>query len=259
RQQTPPQEVNIEIKYLDANTISYNGYSISNCGNVHDKPPEIHALLAFLHRMKPQLERVIKDSQQGTRSLHGYSAFFKSDRNIRKVAAAYQQMVDASPIIVSAERAKVIGKRTPQPLFRCLKEGDPNTTKIMDGCKSGAQYGFAGNNPILITPGTELIYVCPVFFELTQFPPPKRACPTLGSDGQFKPGEMSLLTFGFSYIVYALALMYDRGMYDLLDNRQELRDMQYAVELNSRVSMLNAASYGFYAGGLNSPQPCLWW
>ena len=81
----------------------------------------------------------------------------------------------------------------------------------------------------------------------------------LGRDGKFKPGDGSLLQSLFAYVVYSLVTMYDRALYRTYHNWDDLWDMQYTVELNSRQSINSAQNYGFYAGGeyclgLFSPQ-----
>ncbi|KAL8722744.1 MAG: hypothetical protein Q9181_007424, partial [Wetmoreana brouardii] len=141
--------------------------------------------------MKPHLQGVIDDARRGTRSQHGYAAFFKSNINIRKVITKYQSLVDPDPVIVSEERAKIIGTRTPQPRFQCINEGDPKTADVMETCNPNRQYHLAG--PVIAFFGTERIAVCPSFFWAPQYPSGEGICPTLGDDGKFKPGDASLL------------------------------------------------------------------
>lgn len=243
------RQVNLDIKYVDADTISFNGYHIYDCGSPQAMPPKLNALLGFLFQMKPHLQGVINDARQGTRSQHGYTAFFKSSINMRRVIAAYQRLVDAAPVIVHEERAKIIGTHTPQPKFQCINENDPNTEDVMELCDRGLRHGFPSHNPVIHRPGTELILVCPSFFQLTQYPPPERICPTLGANGKFRRGDYKLLGGAFAYTVYTLVFMYNREMYETYEDFNSLWDMQYAVELNSRQSVLNPESYGFYAGG----------
>lgn len=79
----------IQVKVIDANTIGYNGWEIAGCGKVELMPPKLEYILRFLLRLKPGLEAVIADARLGTRSPHGYTAFFKSATNIRKVILQY--------------------------------------------------------------------------------------------------------------------------------------------------------------------------
>ncbi|KAL8719741.1 MAG: hypothetical protein Q9225_003285 [Loekoesia sp. 1 TL-2023] len=239
------EQVDLEIQYVNADTISFNGYQISDCGSPQEMPPKLNRLLGFLFQMKPHLEGVINDARLGIRSQHGYKAFFKSSINMRRVVLAYQKVLDAVPVIVSEERAKVIGTHTPQPKFQCVNENDPKTAGIMALCRRNHPH----EHPIIVPAGEELIYVCPAFVGFSQYPPPERICPVLGPDGKFRHNDGKLLGNTFAYTVYAMVVMYDRELSETYDDFNSLRDMQYAVELNPRQSVLNPESYGYYAGG----------
>ena len=90
----------INVTHLSSDTLRYNGYEIDSCGDPSDTKSKANLLLGFLSQMKPKLEQVIADAQQGLRSQHGYAAFFKSNLNIRKVVRTFEELVDAHPIIV---------------------------------------------------------------------------------------------------------------------------------------------------------------
>ncbi|KAL9603535.1 MAG: hypothetical protein Q9179_002152 [Wetmoreana sp. 5 TL-2023] len=256
------RQVRASVEYVDASTFRYNGYEVTGCVNLQSENASVYGpearrlsgILSFLQQMKPHLQGVIDDARRGTRSQHGYAAFFKSNFNMRKVIAKYQQLLDASPVIVSEERAKIIGTRTPQPIFHCINEGDPKTADIMELCNQNSRYGIT--DPIIVLSGTERIVICPSFFAVMQYPPAERICPTLGNNGKFKAGDGSLMQGGFQYVVYNLVLMYNWELYSTHINLDTLSDMQSAVELNSRQSLLNPESYGYYAGDV-PPRPLL--
>ncbi|KAL9005517.1 MAG: hypothetical protein Q9188_001719 [Gyalolechia gomerana] len=239
------QEVNTDVKYIDENTTSYNGYRLANCGTSEDVGPGLTSLLGFLIQMKPALESVIDDAKHGPGSAHGYAAFFKSGTNILKVVTAYQRLVDATPVIVSDERAKLIGTHTPQPVLQCIHTNDPQTADILKECDRLV----ARQQPLIPWPGTEYVSVCPSFFTLTQYPPPEQICPTLGADGRFEPGDGKLMGSGFAQAVYALIIMYNRDLHQTYENFGSVFDVRFAVALDSRQSLLNAENYGFYAEG----------
>ncbi|KAI4246944.1 MAG: hypothetical protein L6R42_009743 [Xanthoria sp. 1 TBL-2021] len=243
------QQVQVDIRHVDADTVSFNGWEISGCGTPQNMEPKLNGILSFLFKIKPHLEAVVADAQLGTRSSHGYTAFFKTSANVRKVISKYQALVDVNPVLVSAERAKVIGTRTPQPRFQCINENDPGTADTMDQCNRVLGPGLSPQHPVIVHTGTERISICPSFFTMKKYPPPQQKCPTLGADGKFRPGEGALLTNGFAYMVYALVMMYNRELYETHADFNAMWDMQYAVELTARQSLLNPESYGFYAGG----------
>ncbi|KAL8952140.1 MAG: hypothetical protein Q9222_001917 [Ikaeria aurantiellina] len=227
--------MNITVK--NENTLAFNGWVISNCGNFQTST-KVNSLLGFLYQLKPNVEAIIADARLGTRSPHGYASFFKTATSMRKVIAKYQTLVDVAPVIVSTERTKVIGTHTAQPRFECVEQ-----------CVLSA--GIPSEHPVIVHTGTERISICPSFFEVLQYPAAHTNCPSLGSDGKFKPGDGQLLSGGFAFMVHALVLLYSRELYGSLEEKNDflMRDMQNAVELNARQSLLNPESYGFYAGG----------
>ncbi|KAL8689836.1 MAG: hypothetical protein Q9218_004581 [Villophora microphyllina] len=243
-------QVTLNLTILDTQTVNFNGWEISSCGLPQSPTPQLNSMLGFLYQMRPHLEAVINDAHQGVRSPHGYAAFFKTSINARRVISIYQNLVDANPVIVSEERAKITKTRTPQPRFECINENDPVHANITLVCNRGHESGVTIINPFIIFPGIERIAVCPTFFKINQYPPPGTACPSLDSEGKFQHGDMTLMHGGFAYVVYTLAMMYNRDMYELKQNNNHLTDMQEAIDLNSRMGLHNAENFGFYAGAV---------
>ncbi|KAL8879474.1 MAG: hypothetical protein Q9198_002914 [Flavoplaca austrocitrina] len=233
----PPASVH--VSQIDVNTIGYNGWEITGCGDPQVMPPELNDILAFLVILKPGLEAVIADARQGLRSPHGYTAFFKSATNIRQVILRYQMLVDVNPVIVPPERAKVINTHTPQPRFQCINENDPKTAETMEQCKRI-------NQPMIVHNGTELISLCPLFFKLFQYE--SQPCPILGGDGRFMPGDGRLMMDAFPFTVLALMQIYNREMGEAMTIGKGY-DMQHAVDLDARQSLHHPENYGYYAGG----------
>ncbi|KAI4222341.1 MAG: hypothetical protein L6R36_006226 [Xanthoria steineri] len=188
-----------------------------------------------------------------------YAAFFKTTTSMRKVINKYEILKDASPVIVSSERARIIGKHTAQPRFQCIDENDLNQADIRAQCMPlGTTSGFESRPPLVVFPGTEIIAVCPSFFQLNQYRQPQREggsallCPPLGGDGKFPPGNGVLLISGFGYAIHALVLLKNRELWDGRVNWNQIFDIQHAVELSARYSLLNAESYAFYAGAVQA-------
>ncbi|KAI4192859.1 MAG: hypothetical protein LQ346_004125 [Caloplaca aetnensis] len=238
------QQVQLNVSFVDASTVSYNGWMISGCGEGKVVTPKLNEILIFLFDMKSHLEAVVADVKLGTRSSHGFPAFFKTSTNIRTVMNKYRQLLDVNPVIVDADRARELGTRTPQPTFHCLKKDDPESADMMAQCQS-----VPSHYPAIWVLGSESIWLCPKFFTTVSYPPPKQHCPTLGANGKFKPGDGSLMGSNFAYMVFSMVLMYNRDIYESLTKYNRRADMQSAVELSARQSVLHAANYGFYAGG----------
>ncbi|KAG6986590.1 hypothetical protein G7Y79_00077g099820 [Physcia stellaris] len=112
-----------------------NGYDIMVCGNPHDPISKANKLLGSLFLMKGDFEKTITDAQLGTRSQHGFTAFFKSNRNIAKVVAAYRNIADGNPVIVSGRRAAGRGDWAPQLVFLCINDGDTMAAPILAQCR----------------------------------------------------------------------------------------------------------------------------
>lgn len=249
-----PPTVYMDIRLIDEATISWEGWEISGCGN--PTSAKVNSLLGFLFQFKPHVEAVIADARLGLRSPHGYAAFFKTITSMRKVKNKYEALKDASPVIVSSERARIIGKHTAQPRFQCIDENDLNQANILEQCLPlGTTSGFEPRPPLIFFPGTEIIAVCPSFFQLNQYRQPQREggsallCPPLGGDGKFPSGNGVLLTSAFGYAIHALVLLKNRELWDGREDWNTIFDIQNAVELSARDSLLNAESYAFYAGG----------
>lgn len=236
--------VELNVTRVAPHISRFNGYDIIDCGSPQDPKSKTNLILGFLFQMKPQLERIIADARLGTHSKHGYTAFFKSNRNIGKVIAVFQKLLDAFPIIVDEDRVPLTAERirTPKPGLLCLNETDVKNAPFLRACNESPQ----NDKPlVLIWPGTEIMVMCPKFFTVKQYPI-TGTCPEL-ENGKFKSGDGKLLFSAFAYVVYALVNIYDRG---IMGDWTDKWDMQYAVKLNSRQSLRSAENYAYYAGGM---------
>ena len=219
----------------------FEGYNILLCGDLGNRTEKANKLLGFLQAMKLELEKLMDDAKLGTRSKHGFAAFFKSDRNINQVIARYQNIVKGHPVIVSEARAAATrGDRTPQPVFICVNEDDSRTAKALEHCKQRP------TEIVLIEPGVEWVMVCPQFFDDAQARDAAQPCPKVQPDGKFKEGDRALLAGRYADVVHMLIRLYDRAA---TYNIQGAQSMQEAVELDARNSLKSAVAYGYYAGG----------
>ncbi|KAL8785272.1 MAG: hypothetical protein Q9213_003476 [Squamulea squamosa] len=225
---------------------SLKNWEIFYCGDPRLPESQVHSLIVLLTRMETHLKELIADAQLGMASPHGYAAFFKSNRNIRKVTAMYQTILDGDPLIVNKGRGDHLGSRTASPRFFCVNEGNDKLKTLVDACKGRPEA------PILVSPGIEILIVCPKFWSIPQFLDPALAafhCPQM-INGKFKDGDMSLLlSTTYAYLVQQLARAYDRGM-DPQDMQKPTASMQAAVELDARESLQSAVNFGYYAGGM---------
>ncbi|KAL8768499.1 MAG: hypothetical protein Q9209_005290 [Squamulea sp. 1 TL-2023] len=225
---------------------SLKNWEIFYCGDPRKPESQVHNLIVLLTRMESHLKALIADARLGMSSTHGYAPFFKTARNIRRVTAQYQTILDGNPIIVSEERGKQLGTRTPPPRFFCVNEENDRLKALSDACKK------APEEPILVQQGMEVLLVCPKFWSVPQFVDPALAafhCPKM-VNGKFQEGDMSLARATvYANLVHQLVRTYDRGM-DPKNPQEEVPSMQDAVEMSSRESMNSAINFGYYAGAV---------
>lgn len=99
-----------------------------------------------------------------------------------------------------------------------------------------------------ILPGKEMVAIRPIL-------QPQRVsslCRRVSPAGRrrFQHWGCELIASVFAYLARSQVTSYNQGLlYETHHGWNTLWDMQYGAGSNSRHSMLNAASYGFYAGG----------
>lgn len=127
----------------------------------------------------------------------------------------------------------------------CANEDDDDefVARASAACKGKAQKAHVV--PVLLSPGTEMLIICPDFWEVAHYPPPGQACPKT-VNGKFRAGDVTLVGTGYAYMVLNLVLMYT---HETFGRDYTSGDMSAAVELNARQSVLTPINYAFYAGG----------
>lgn len=79
-----------------------------------------------------------------------------------------------------------------------------------------------------------------------QYSPSGLVCHTLAVDGESRLGDFRLTSSAFAYTVRGLVLLYNRKLTARVD-WNSMGDVQAAVDLSTRQSVLDADNWGCYA------------
>lgn len=178
------------------------------------------------------LRRVIDDAKHGTKSTHGFAAFFKTNDNIATVQKVFQDIIDAHKI----------GLDNTNPAFVCADPNQDLTKRAYAACLNGgqplAQYTW---------PEYGVVVVCPAFWTLVSIPF-RLTCPTV-SNNVLVPDTPVLTTNMFSVVIHELVHLYAPALTAIDHVTVETFDVQKAVNLDATASLGNANNYALYAAG----------
>ena len=228
---------------------SFDDYTTS--GNYHillcsaNKPnSKASQLQALLPIISQNLRRVVLDVKGGTAfSRYGYGAFFKKDGNRDAVVDVFQKIINGNSVPISAERAMRLGSSTMPPSFACIEEGDDFTAELYAKCE--ALNTASSYAPLMTWASTEVIVICPSFWTLRS-DLAANSCPRVVKD-RAVPNDDALIRSMYSAVVRMLVNVYLPE--SLAYGRSKVKAVQDVIELNETASLLNANTYGLYAGG----------
>lgn len=210
----------------------YSGnYEILFCGagQPNSKASQLQPIIS--HALT-NLRMVIDDAKHGTKSTHGFAAFFKTNDNIATVQKVFQDIIDAHNI----------GLDNNNPAFVCP---DPNR----DLTKNAYAACFKGGKPNVqfSWPEYGVVFVCPAFWNLVSVPF-HSTCPTV-SNNLLVPDTPVLTTNMFSVVIHELVHVYAPALTAIENVTVETYNVQKAVDLDATASLANANNYAFYAAG----------
>ena len=219
----------------EEDTVSSGNYLIQFCDS---ELPKSNA--AYLQQLLPQIYAnllvVIADARRGLASRYGYGAFFKTNFNIEEVVRVYQHMADGTDMLIqSTPGSNHPGLMEARPTFVCINA----TAPLLGAC-------FNSNpaKPVVTWEDSNLIALCPSFWDRKMKPVPRTDCPrrqgnTLSSNG------MALSLNQEAMIVQNLAWKYQNGSawYDGIANMQDI------MALNATASLKSAQMFALYYAG----------
>ena len=206
-------------------TVSSGNYLIHLCNS--DLPNSYASKLqGLLPQIYDGLQKVIADLQLGTASIHGYSVFFKEDSSKAEVLQVYERMAAGANVAVAN------GIR--RPTIMCASDFRETDSLY--------QYCIEGDSALLNWPNTELMPVCPIFWNA-----PRKAnssdCPLVSfdrlvaQDHQLFENQEALLVGNLVHFYHNVNSNYTTKIADV-------------SELSASDSLLNPTIYAlYYAGG----------
>ena len=216
------------------NDSTYSGnYKIQHCS--HNHATRFQLLLSLVRKAT---QNAIIDTNLGTASAHGFTAFFKTNTSEDTVRNIFQKIVQGADIdVLPYDPHGVPDLR--QPTFICVNEGHSIVQDIYDNV-------CTKNIPAAAVLNSNAIYICPNFWDQHIFPTID-VCPPLINNklGLTSP---NLVATQYGIVVHELAHLYGSGMWGQV---REVYDAQGAVELDAAASLGNPNNYALYAcGGL---------
>ena len=227
---------------------SSGNYQILGCG-AGQPNSQASKLQAILPHVYNNLQPVIADVALGTSSTHGYWAFFKDNRNIANIKTIFQNMAAGSPVQVSSEGRDINPLSIRWPTFVCINPGVPEVAGFYATCTQGA---MGGNIPMAHHVNSELIGICPLFWELADRvgeAPSISDCPRVRRN-TLTPNTNNLAVQQQGQIVHELAHLYGVGSEPgaWLEGEYEIYNVNDAVNLDEADSLVNAQNYALYYG-----------
>ena len=202
-------------------TVSSGNYLIHLCDS--DLP---NSYASKLQSLLPQvfngLQKVIADLQLGAASIHGYSAFFKNDSSKAEVMQVYKRMAAGANV--------ALGDVIRRPTLMCAS--NTRQTDLL------YQYCIEGDSALLNWPNTELMPICPIFWQ-TPTKANSSDCPLVSvnrlalSDHQLFENQEALLVGNLVHFYHSVSANYTTNVADV-------------GELSASDSLLNPTIYAFY-------------
>lgn len=207
--------------------VSSGNYQILFCGagSPDSKASQLQGIIPnTLHR----IQALLADVKLGTRSTHGFAAFFKTNDNIPTVQKVFQTMLDAPKV----------GLDQTKPIFACTDPNNDLTKSVDANCLKWQ------NVPLVSWPQYGVIFICPYFW--TRFPLPFHSdCPTV-LNNVLVPDSAILSVNQYAAMIQQLVHLYVPGVRSTAD---EVSQVQEAVNLDAKASLGNANNYALYAAG----------
>ncbi|MCJ1302022.1 hypothetical protein MMC08_004823 [Hypocenomyce scalaris] len=222
------------------NEATSGNYVILKCG-AGQANSHASYLQTLLPLMASSLQNAITDVQLGTASMHGYTAFFKTNDNKKAVQSVFQNIADGTSITLDNNSALVSGRLTARPTVVCATQDDAATSALINSCNAEPKMAAS------MLPASEFIVICPFFWTLPVFPPPN-ACPTVVNN-ELTPDNTNLVYSQYAALVHELTHLYNPAEPASGTGEGETYRVQQAVNLNAAQSLANANNFAFYAAG----------
>ena len=203
---------------------------------------------AIVSMQKLLITKIVPDGRQGTASQHGYSAFFKANRNRHQVLSLYERMVRGDQI---TNRCLVSSS---QIIFQCVSQV-PSVAADDRNARLCAQY-WSGTTAFYTSDRPNIIVICPHFLRMRMLPQSKD-CPFIRRNKM--AGSLRLAENQVGVLIHKLAHLYganpvqnmpctDMMDPDIIIFPDEVYGMQQSAELPAEQQLTNAQNFALYAG-----------
>jgi len=230
---------NLQISAADpGDMVSSGNYLIHLC-NSGDPNSNASYLQNLLPQIKVNLQAVIADAQLGTASKRGYGAFFKTNDTIQEVIRVYKEMAAGTDVMIQSIPGRPLpGLLAARPTLVCIND-IPKTRYIYQQC-----IHHHSNIPLVVWERSELIALCPLFWDQKKVPVARTDCPRLKGN-TLSPNTMQLSENQEAMIVYELTYLYG----NVTKWPNVVMNIQDAVDLNAAASLANPSNYALYYAG----------
>ena len=236
---------------VDMSIVRSGRYQIMKC-NAGQPDSMASKLQAILPRIWVNLQEVIAETEKGTSSSHGYSAFFKSNDSIQTVQAIYQRIARGDFVSIAADGnsqgRNINTLNLAPPSFVCVQEGDPALLEYWLSCTTGPLAG-----QIIAGIAQQFIVLCPMFWTLPEMPNIGN-CPRVRRN-TLTPNDDTLISNQQSRIVDVLSTLYGveptAGLpeIDWEEATYEPYLIQDAVAQDTDSSVRNPHNFAYYYAG----------
>ena len=233
--------VSIALPVIAGETdIVYTGnYKIQLC-NSDQADAQATYLQGILLDINANLQAVIKDAQLGTASQRGFGSFFKTNESIGLITQVFSKMAEGANVMVQADVTRGMYKPvSAQPTLVCINNVT-ETSQLYYECVHEHPY-----TPLLTYPNSELIALCPLFWEQGAKAVARLDCPNLRGN-RFRPNNLQLTVNQQAMIVHELAHVYIKGTLEWPNEKYNIND---CLDLDAKTSLLNANNYAMYYAG----------
>ena len=208
-------------------------YEIDYC-KATENGPHTGSLLTLIPLMQDSLQAVLRDVDRGTAS-PAYRAFFKTNNSIADVRQVFTHIVNGSAVPHAGLAPE--DDEWWAPTLVCADANQPFLQYHKVLCS-------VAEHPVMnvLQPG-KIISICPIYWGLPRVAQ-KAACPLVNGDGKLLTEPFNLRTTQFAVLVHELV-----HVYNTLDNKEEVYDMEDVVGLSAARSLENAQNYASYAAG----------
>ncbi|KAL9003954.1 MAG: hypothetical protein Q9188_003203 [Gyalolechia gomerana] len=205
-------------------------------------------LTTFLPTMLDRLRYTMVDTELGESSFHGYRAFFKR-ANEKIVMSVFWNIQKGSPFTLKTTR----GDRVESPKIVCLgEEGDnSHVTGVGNLYDYFCTEDSGRQSPAAHFHDSELIILCPNFFNLAQWPS-LQDCPRL-VNGDLRPDGLQLMQSQFAMMVRVLAGLYTptSRLISPSTSSDPPASLKAVVALPQSAALRSRDSYAYYAAGMS--------